>query len=481
MNIRQLHLLLLLLVTSSSAMAQDAIVYGHIESPTATKIRFEQTSSYVSGDAILYEVELNEKNNFAISLELEEAGIVKMKYNGKDTWLYLWPGAYMEMNFKGNEYLNSFKFDGDAAKENTFLTDYIKKFGLVDDYQATIVFPALSVPNDVFNKMNASDPNEIYKYIKDRQKAELDFYEDYPSVSRLNSGFKNIIEARIEYRWYSYLLAYSDVAERNGTTIPDTFSFFLFDIDVNNTDALKSYDYIGFTEEFLKFNYKESKRDTVMPTDRFQLFVEKYQYSDALFTNETLELMKGRLLRRIIKPKTIPFVATYYQDYLDYTVTDAYSYAIKGIYKEALKFSDAANAPDFDLLNEAGRPVKLSDYKGKLVYLSFWAGWCQPCIKELNESAANRIMADTNVVFLYISVDNTSANWKNSLNKIESLRSDNDIHVFGEGRKSDISKLYRVVSLPTYFMVDQRGNFITKFAKASDEGFIEQLGYLLER
>lgn len=473
--------LLLLLISSSYAIAQDAIVYGHVDSPSATKIRFEQTSSYVSGDEILYEVELNEKNNFAISLELEEAGIVKMRYNNKETWLYLWPGAYMEMNFKGYGFLNTFEFDGDAAAENTFLTDYIKKFGIVDDYQATIIFPALSVPNEVFNTMNASAPNQIHKYIKENQKLEQDFYDTYPNVSALNSGFKDLIQARIEYRWYSYLLAYTDVAERNGITIPDTFSLFLFDVEVNNTNALKSYDYIGFVEEYLKYNYKESKRDSIMPTDRFELFVEKYEYCDKLFTNQTLELMKGRLLRRIIKPKTIPFVATYYQDYLDYTVTNAYSNAVKGIYNEAIKFSDVANAPDFQLLNEKGQTVKLSDYKGKLVYLSFWAGWCQPCIKELNESAANRIMADTNVVFLYISVDDTDARWKKSLDKIEALRSNNDVHVFGEGRKSDIAKAYRVVSLPTYFMVDQRGNFITKFAKASDEGFIPQLEYLLER
>ncbi len=481
MKIRQLYLLLLLLITSSYAMAQDAIVYGHIESPTATKIRFEQTLSYVSGDEILYEVELNEKNNFAISIELEEAGIVKIKYNNKETWLYLWPGAYMEMNFTGYKFMNSFEFDGDAAAENIFLTDYIKKFGIVDDYQATIIFPALSVPNEVFNTMNASDPNQFSAYIKERQKVEQDFYDTYPNVSRLNSGFKDLIQSRIEYRWYSYLLAYSAVAERNGIAIPDTFSFFLFDIEINNTDAVKSYDYIGFVEEFLKYNYKESKRDTVMPTERFQLFVEKFNYCDALFTNETLELMKGRLLRRIIKPKNIPFVATYYQDYLDYTVTDAYSNAVKGIYKEALKFSDVANAPDFNLVNEQGKAVKLSDYKGKLVYLSFWASWCQPCIKEVNESAANRIMADTNVVFLYVSVDDTDDRWKNGLNKIEPFRSDNDVHLFGEGRKSGIAKSYQVVSLPTYFMVDQSGNFITKFAKASDEGFISQLEYLLER
>jgi peroxiredoxin len=39
--------------------------------------------------------------------------------------------------------------------------------------------------------------------------------------------------------------------------------------------------------------------------------------------------------------------------------------------------------PDFELKNLEGETVKLSDYRGKLVFLNFWAVWCPYCVKEM--------------------------------------------------------------------------------------------------
>src|SRR3990172_2077633 len=46
------------------------------------------------------------------------------------------------------------------------------------------------------------------------------------------------------------------------------------------------------------------------------------------------------------------------------------------------ELSGKKEAPDFTLLNLDGRKISLQDYRGKVIFLHFWATWCKPCIEE---------------------------------------------------------------------------------------------------
>ncbi len=67
--------------------------------------------------------------------------------------------------------------------------------------------------------------------------------------------------------------------------------------------------------------------------------------------------------------------------------------------------------------NENGKDTKLSDYKGKVIVLNFWATWCGPCKKELPSlSQLSSDLKDKNFKMIGISVDDDQATVDNFLN-----------------------------------------------------------------
>ena len=65
-------------------------------------------------------------------------------------------------------------------------------------------------------------------------------------------------------------------------------------------------------------------------------------------------------------------------------------------------------APDFSLVDEENNRVKLSDFKGRVTMVHFWATWCPPCIDELPKLINfSHKMKDSGLVTLFISLDSS--------------------------------------------------------------------------
>lgn len=120
---------------------------------------------------------------------------------------------------------------------------------------------------------------------------------------------------------------------------------------------------------------------------------------------------------------------------------------------------------DLSLPSVKGDTISLSNYKGKIILLDFWASWCGPCIT--NIPALNRLMDEVKewpVVVLSVSVDVNENNWRNAIQKY------NYKGVQLLDRSSLLAAYYKVLGYPTYILIDQNGKLIEGNAPGPEDG-----------
>ena len=143
-----------------------------------------------------------------------------------------------------------------------------------------------------------------------------------------------------------------------------------------------------------------------------------------------------------------------WEDFQQINPHPEYTEAVQAALDKALKLQPGQPAPEFTLDDLDGQPVSLSQFKGQVVLLDFWASWCGPCISDLPD--LRRIKGKTTtlpVVFLNVSLDTDDADWRESIDKHEIK----GVHVRADGFGSDVAKSYQVNGIPSYFLVDSQG------------------------
>lgn len=114
---------------------------------------------------------------------------------------------------------------------------------------------------------------------------------------------------------------------------------------------------------------------------------------------------------------------------------------------------EGRRAPDFVLPDLSGKMVKLSDYRGKVVFLNFWATWCKPCEEEMpSMSVMYERLKKQNFEILALSVDTEGPDVVESFAKKYELK-----FPILHDRKGKTKEIYKTTGVPETFIIDQNG------------------------
>ena len=255
--------------------------------------------------------------------------------------------------------------------------------------------------------------------------------------------------------------AFPVAADISGTPANNTYQAFL---DINDKCVQESKERMKATKELIP---EELKNDPVAelrytsPTFYVNNLHFKVAIMDFVYKN-----LDSPVILYIIKYSMAPaFETEMVQTLLNAVPKSLHSHSM---YKElqneilAANLKVGAEAPDITGRTPEGKELSLSDFKGKYVFIDFWASWCAPCRREiphLKEVLAYSENSD-NLVVLSYSIDSKEKDWLACI-KNNNLIHKNWIHISTlKGWNTEAIKLFGVKGVPYTALIDPEGNVV---------------------
>jgi peroxiredoxin len=121
--------------------------------------------------------------------------------------------------------------------------------------------------------------------------------------------------------------------------------------------------------------------------------------------------------------------------------------------KEGSAPREGSVAPDFSLKDLTGKTVHLSDLRGIVVLVNFWATWCPPCQEEVPSLARlNALMPEKGFRMIAVSIDDGGSNAVESFFRMTGYRLPTVLDPGGT-----VGKMYGITGVPETFILDRQG------------------------
>jgi len=424
-------------------------------------------------------VTTNEKGEFNFTIPLKKSTWVLWKCKDKEGQIYLHVGDSLNMQVELGALPYGTKFSGLGATENIFLQKWETQFG---NSSKNALYP---------KKYKTLNEKNFKSEVEKLRKSQFKLLEETIGRKPLSDDFILAMEQRIAYENANHLVEYpilhAFLNQQSPQILSKEYYSFFEETIIQSPSALNQPAYLRFLRNYLEFRYVQSHQETSLKAYSDLYYPLLFEITEKELLGSVQAHTQAILIIELIQQGNERLYKNYYKKYLTVHKDDKSASVIKEFIENSKKTKVGKIAPDFMLQDATGKNVKLSDFKGKLVYLFFGSlenEFTENYLKgfEYLNSNLNNQIQDKNksnqIVFLWIQ----TAKLNSSIT--------NNKEIEGKFKKLNITSLacyfsdtlgYNLNGLPAAFLIDKKGKLVYSTTKLpSDAGLLEDISYLLE-
>ena len=413
---------------SVGAEDQQTSISFKVEDPRAREV-------VLVYDGQMKSVALDEDGEAQLDIDGWDALYAKLYYGRNFKYVYFEKGDDVTVTFKGNDFRNTFSFDGDKASAVEYL-NRVKLTPLPDEDYA--------LPFE-----------EYYTRILAKEKDAVNLLE--ANALEGVGNFLHMEKGRIRYAYGATLLMHPvghRMMARNMFYAPSKEYY-----DVLESYLVEDEAWVDL-EEYRAFVVEAAhvldapNRDV---TDLYQKTVAQMKYIAARFRSvKVRNALLHNLAATYVDRHGIDDIQELENIYFTYVKEEALLADYKAKFDKWDLSRPGKPSPEISAVDIDGKQWTLADFRGKYVYIDMWATWCAPCrrempyLKDLEEK-----FKDAQIVFLGLSTDSDKSKWEAMVRKGEMT----GVQLY-LGPQSAFQKAYQIDGIPRFILLDKEGKII---------------------